>query len=97
MYYFSNHNYPQKMHTAVQRNQPIHFTLQLQQEVQKKDVNLVIENSFRERKIYPESVAIKDQSLTIDYQFKYTGYYDVHLYIKDDLISTYTVEVTREK
>jgi hypothetical protein len=95
--YFSNHNYPQKMHTAVQRNQPIHITLQLQQEVQKKDVNLVIENSFRERKIYPESVAIKDQSLTIDYQFKYTGYYDVHLYIKDDLISTYTVEVTREK
>lgn len=93
--YFSDHNYPQKMHNAVQRNQPVNFTLELQKDIAKDDVNLIIENSFRERKIFPEQVSIQDKSLSIDYKFEYTGFYDVHLYIKDDLISTYTVEVTR--
>jgi len=93
--YFSDHNYPQKMHNAVQKNQSLNFTLQLQKEVAKDDVNLVIESSFRERKIYPEKVSIQDKSLSIDYTFKFSGFYDVHLYIKDDLISTYTVEVMR--
>ncbi|KAB8152446.1 hypothetical protein EZY14_013620 [Kordia sp. TARA_039_SRF] len=93
--YFSGHSYPQKMHNAVQRNQNINFTLQLQKEVAEKDVNLVIESSFRERKIYPKEVSIKNNSLSIDYKFEFSGFYDVHLYIKEDLIATYTVEVTR--
>ncbi len=93
--YFSDHNYPQTLHNAVERNKNINFKLQLQKDIEKEDVNLVIESSFREQKIYPEQISIQDQLLHIDYKFEFTGFYDVHLYIKDDLISTYTVEVTR--
>ncbi|AXG69641.1 transglutaminase-like superfamily protein [Kordia sp. SMS9] len=93
--YFSDHSYPQTLYNAVERNKNINFKLQLQKEIEKEDVNLVIESSFRERKIYPKQVSIQDKSLSIDYKFEFTGFYDVHLYIKDDLISTYTIEVTR--
>ncbi|MGH1384272.1 transglutaminase domain-containing protein [Kordia sp.] len=93
--YFSDHSYPQKLENEVQRNKNFNFKLQLQKEVQKEDINLVIESSFSERKIHPEQISIQEKSLSIDYKFEYTGYYDVHLYIKEDLISTYTVEVTR--
>jgi len=93
--YFSDHSYPQKLNNEVQKNKSFNFKLQLQKEIEKEDVNLVIESSFRERKIYPDQISIQDQSLSIDYKFEFSGYYDVHLYIKDDLISTYTIKVTR--
>ncbi len=43
--------------------------------------------------IEPTTIAIDHKSLTLEHQFNSKGFYDVHLYIGDDLISTYTVEV----
>jgi hypothetical protein len=93
--YFSNHNEPKKLHTDIRKNEHVIFKLQLLKSVKKEDVNLLIDTTFSSKKIHPESISIKNQSLTIDYTFETTGYYDVHLYVKDDLISTYTVEVNK--
>ncbi|WP_339755937.1 hypothetical protein [uncultured Winogradskyella sp.] len=38
---------------------------------------------------------INNQFLTLEYLFNSTGFFDVHLYIRNDLISTYTVEVKK--
>ena len=46
------------------------------------------------KKQNPNSISINDSTLKIEHQFNHKGFYDVHLYIKDDLISTYTFKVT---
>lgn len=93
--YFSNHSAPKKMHTDIKRNEPVTFNLQILKPIKKEDISLLIDTSFKSKKIHPESISITNDSLVIEYQFEMTGFYDVHLYVKDDLISTYTFEVSR--
>lgn len=93
--HFNSHNAPQKLENTVHKDEAVIFKLQLQKNIQKEDITLVIESTFRERKVKPTSVSIEDLSLTIGHKFTATGYYDVHLYIKKDLISSYTFEVKK--
>ncbi|WP_420571883.1 transglutaminase domain-containing protein [Kordia sp.] len=93
--YFNSHNMPKKLENVVYKNEPVVFKYQLQKEIAEEDVIFVIETSFKEKKVKPQLVTIKDQLLTIDYKFQTTGYYDVHLYIKKNLIATYTFEVKK--
>ncbi len=93
--YFSHHNAPKKLYTEIQKDEHIIFKFQLLKAVQKEDVRFSIDTSFSTKKIHPESILIENDSLTIDYAFDTTGFYDVHLYIKNDLVSTYTVEVKK--
>jgi len=93
--YFSNHNAPKKLYTEIKKNEHIIFKYELLKPVQKEDIYFKMNTSFSSNKIHPESISIENQSVTIDYAFETTGFYDVHLYIKDDLVSTYTVEVRK--
>jgi hypothetical protein len=58
-------------------------------------VYFIIEKNKGEKKIQPKLIAIQQQNLVIDHTFESTGYYDVHLYIKDDLIATYSFKVEK--
>ncbi|QHI38250.1 hypothetical protein IMCC3317_36390 [Kordia antarctica] len=93
--HFSNHTKPKKLENTVLKNENILFELQLLNPVNKEDIILLIDTNFSSKKIHPEKISIKNQSLSIAYKFETTGYYDVHLYVKDDLISTYTFEVKK--
>ena len=55
----------------------------------------VIEKNKGEKKIHPKLIAIQQQNLVIDYTFESKGYYDVHLYIKNDLIASYSFKVEK--
>lgn len=93
--HFSNHIAPKKLHNIVRKNEIIIFKLQLLNPVNKEDISFIVDTNFSNRKIQPQEISIKNQSLDIAYKFEATGYYDVHLYVKDDLISTYTFEVKK--
>jgi hypothetical protein len=58
-----------------------------------EDITILIDNGYVSKKIHPDSTIIKNQFLIIEYEFKSTGFYDVHLYFGPDLISTYTFNV----
>lgn len=91
----SNHYAPKKMHNTIKKNEKVTFKFQLQKAIDIKDVHLLIDSGSNNRKIHPESTSIKNETLLMEYQFKNIGFYDVHFFIGDDVISTYTFKVKK--
>ena len=89
------HIAPDRMHHKIKKNDSIIFNYKLKNDIEVNDVQLLIDSGFNTRKIKPISLNIENKFLTLKHLFKSTGFYDVHLYIEDDLISTYTIEVKR--
>ncbi|WP_204343996.1 transglutaminase domain-containing protein [Psychroserpens algicola] len=87
------HSTPKKFHNFINRYQTVRFQYQLQKSVTQQHIRLEIDDGFNSKKIRPEIISTHDQSLTFDYTFNYDGFYDVHLFIGDDLVSTYTFKV----
>lgn len=89
----SIYNEPKKMHNTIQKNEKVIFKFQLLKPTKVEDISLLVDNGSSSKKIHPESTTIKNQSLIIEYKFESSGFYDVHLLIGTDLISTYTFRV----
>ncbi len=89
----SIYNEPKKMHNTIQKNEKVIFKFQLLKPAKVEDISLLIDNGSNSKKIHPETILIKNQLLTIEYEFTSTGFYDVHLLIGPDFISTYTFKV----
>lgn len=89
----ANHKSPSKMHHNVQKNENVAFEYQLKKHRTKEHITLLIDNGFKTQRTKPSSITIKNNSLTFNHSFTSTGFYDVHLYFGDDLISTYTFKV----
>lgn len=94
--YLNTHESPKKMHNTIQKYQKVVFNSQLLNPVKIEDISLLLDNGTSSKKIHPKSTSIENQYLTIEYAFEKSGFYDVHLYIANDLISTYTFEVVKE-
>ncbi len=84
---------PTKMHNELKKNETVTFKCQLLKTVATKDVTLLVDNGNDSKKIHPKIITITNNTLTIEYAFERTGFYDVHLYIGLDLIATHTVRV----
>lgn len=91
--YLRLHKAPKQMHHIIKKYEKVTFAYELKKTVGSDAVRLLIDNGYSNRKIEPSTISIAHQSLNIEHQFNSKGFYDVHLYIGDDLISTYTVEV----
>jgi len=89
----SSHIAPKQMHHNIKRYEAITFKYQLTKTIKSEDISLLIDNGFNSITTKPKSLLIKNKSLTIEHQFETNGFYDVHLYIGEDLISTYTFSV----
>ena len=90
---YSIPNEPKKMHNTVEKNESVVFKYQLLKPIESKDISLLIDNGKNSRKIQPNKTSIKGKSLTVEYKFERNGFYDVHLLIGSDLITTYTFKV----
>lgn len=86
----TEHKTPFKMHHSVQKNEKVTFQYQLKKNISKDNIILLIDNGVNSKKIKPTSIFIKNKSLLFYHAFSNNGFYDVHLYIGDDLVSTYT-------
>ena len=89
------HNAPQQMQHVIKKNGAIIFEYQLKTKIETNTVSFLIDNGFNTITTKPTSTIIKNNYLTLKHRFKSTGYFDVHLYIGDDLIATYTIKVNK--
>ncbi|OUS03564.1 hypothetical protein A9Q86_01245 [Flavobacteriales bacterium 33_180_T64] len=89
------HSAPKKMHNRINKYEIVTFQYQLQKSVITESIRLEIDDGFDTRSVQPETISIHNQSLTLEHQFNRSGFYDVHLFIGDDLVSTYTFKVKR--
>jgi hypothetical protein len=89
----SEHSAPKQMHHSVLKNEKVIFEYQLQKSIEVESVRFLIDNGYSNKNTQPNSVNIEQRTLTLEHQFDSKGFYDVHLYIGDDLISTYTFKV----
>ncbi len=89
------HNAPINMHNTVKKYEKVLFNCQLLNKVDEKDISLLIDNGSNAKKVHPQSTTIINQNLIVEYAFETSGFYDVHLYIGSDLITTYTFEVEK--
>ena len=87
------HFAPTQMHHHIKTSEKVVFKYQLKEGIRKDKIRLVIDSGYNQRKIKPSSSELNGKLLNIEHQFNKTGFYDVHLYLGEDLISTYTVEV----
>lgn len=89
----TEHNAPKLMHHSLHKNEKVKFKYQLQNNIDVDSVSFLIDNGYSNKKTTPNSVSIEKHSLILEHQFESNGFYDVHLYIGADLISTYTFKV----
>ncbi len=91
--YLSKYTHPYKMYNTVRKNEKIVFNQKLLDSIDPKTVHLRITNSFIDKTVQPKTTLQENDSLTVEYQFKNNGFYDVHLMISEDMIMTYTFHV----
>lgn len=87
------HDAPKKFHNLINKYEKVTFQYQLHKSIDSDSIKLEIDDGFNTEKIIPKTISIEDQSLILEHQFNYSGFYDVHLFIGDDLVSTYTFKV----
>ncbi|WP_298418740.1 transglutaminase domain-containing protein [uncultured Kordia sp.] len=93
--YFSNHLEPKKLDNTVKQNEKVTFRYRLLKNINKNDVHLIVEKNENEKKVKPSFISTEKTTLIFEHAFDFRGYYDVHLYIKNDLIATYSFEVKK--
>lgn len=87
------HKTPSTLNNSIKKNQTVSFKYELLKSIDKDQLSFIIDNGFETVTVKPTSIEIDNLSLTIEYQFNKTGYFDTHLLIEDDLIVTYTFKV----
>ncbi|WP_299102136.1 transglutaminase domain-containing protein [uncultured Winogradskyella sp.] len=88
-----NHILPKEMHQTIKRFENVRFEYQLKKQIQPKAVVFKIDNGTSIEKIEPMNISVQNSTLKIEHQFTKKGFYDVHLYLEDHLIATYTFKI----
>ncbi|MUU78761.1 hypothetical protein GN138_09925 [Winogradskyella sp. HL2-2] len=89
------HHFPKQMHKDTKLFENITFDFVTKEPLNTKDITFLIDNGSDSKHIEPNSVTIEDYHVKIEHQFLKKGFYDLHVYFKNDLISTYTFKVKR--
>lgn len=87
------HSAPKQMHLNIKLSEKVAFKYKLKEGLGASNVSLLIDNGYNQRRVKPTSTKVNGKVLSIEQQFNKLGFYDVHFYIGDNLISTYTVDV----
>lgn len=93
--HFASIQSPLKMNNTVAKNEKVHFSYRLLQPIEAEEVSFKIDAGLELITVTPKLVDTRNKTLSIEHQFKNRGFYDVHLYIKEDLIATYTFKVKK--
>lgn len=91
--HLTNLNAPLQMHHTIKTGEKIDFQFDLMKINPKNNYYLVIDNSSNSNKVIPQLISTKNNSVSFNHRFLKKGFYDVHLFIANNLIATYTVRV----
>ncbi|MFD1062216.1 transglutaminase domain-containing protein [Winogradskyella litorisediminis] len=89
-------NSPTRLYNEIIQEYSLNISLRLKPKISYKTVTFKIDDGSNVKTRLPDSVKQFDNNLNISYQFTRRGFYDVHLYIDDFLVSTYVVRVKKE-
>ena len=91
---FNSFQLPTAMHNEIKKHDTLTFQYEVVTPFKQDQINFLIDSGSSTRTVKPSSIHLEGNSLTLEYQFDSTGFFDVHLMLGDDYISTYTVKVT---
>lgn len=86
---------PNKLVSNIIIGDSVVFQFKILDDTILKDISLVLNKGFSNKKIKPSTVKFKDGILELKYQFTKKGYYDVHAKVKGDYVVSYTVKVDK--
>ena len=86
---------PKKMHGLVKENEVLQFRYELLKPLDTKNIYLLIDNGVKTKKINPKAINLENNILTFQHTFNNTGFYDVHVYMDNNLLLTYTFQVEK--
>jgi len=88
---------PSKMNIKVLQNEEVSFKFKALRNISKRRVSLVYYLGNTEQSFDIYNLREEKGIITFKNKFKHKGFYDVHLKIEDDVVATYTVNVTKYK
>lgn len=88
---------PSKMNVEVQKNEEISFNFKALKNVPINKVSLVYFLGNTDKKFNIYNIKNEKGIITFENKFKWKGFYDVHLKIEDDIVATYSINVTELK
>ncbi|MFK8058974.1 MAG: transglutaminase domain-containing protein [Polaribacter sp.] len=88
------HLSPKKMHHIIKQNDSFNFTYQLKKEIDLNKIKFIVDMGSTEKSTKPK-VDLQNNILTLNHTFKKRGFFDLHLYIENKLIATYTFKVEK--
>ncbi|WP_298778749.1 transglutaminase domain-containing protein [uncultured Polaribacter sp.] len=86
--------YPTKMHHTLQKNEVFTFQYLIKKQIDLNKIKFVIYNGLEEKNYTPK-IELQNNILTLKHIFKSKGFFDFHLYINNEIISTYTFKITK--
>lgn len=86
---------PLQFHQDIKKNDALTFTYELSSDLGENALRFRLDDGEETKTVKPEDTSLNGSTLTVNYTFKHTGFYDVHLLIDNSLISTHTVRVRR--
>ncbi|WP_375238495.1 transglutaminase domain-containing protein [Aurantibacter sp.] len=84
---------PKQMHSYLSTKDDAIFKFTLNKNTTKADFYLVVDNGYQSERTQVKPILIENNKITLKHKFKTPGFYDVHLFIKNDLVATYTFKV----
>lgn len=88
---------PQKMYNTITKKESVSFQVDLlDSSITVDKVYLMLSGKRKDVVIEPENLTINEGVIQFNYQFRYKGYYDIHLMLDQEVIMTYAFHVTRK-
>jgi len=87
---------PEKMNVLIKKNEEVRFSVKSVKQISSKSVSLVCYIGVKEIVFDIYNIKNENGLISFNYKFKSKGAYDVHLKIKDDIVATYTVKVSKK-
>jgi len=88
-----NHVFPAKMHHFMTKQDELKIIYNFKNETFEKDIYLLIDNGYTSTKTTPKNIETTNSETILTHQFSKTGFYDVHVFIENNLVATYTYKV----
>ncbi|WP_299892176.1 transglutaminase domain-containing protein [uncultured Lacinutrix sp.] len=86
---------PKKLNITKTKNEIVNFSFKTLKKIAKDEITLVHFSGNNERRFNIYNLENKNGSIQFKYKFQHYGYYDVHLKVKNDIVATYSIEVTK--
>ncbi|WCO00959.1 transglutaminase domain-containing protein [Psychroserpens ponticola] len=86
---------PKKMNIQIKKNTEINFSLKSLKQISNKNISLIKLSNQNEKVLEIYDIKSENGWIQFKHQFKHRGQHDVHLKINNDIVATYTINVTK--